>query len=643
MGISINAIKSDLLRFIRTTAIGTGLSRVIGGTRFAHRLRQSYYRRFPLPRVRMPGDPIVLKMQYPEDTERFSVLLVQVPLPANERHKRIIPLGISYIASYLREKMPDVNVGILDAQGQSLNYWETVTKIVERKWDVVGISYWAVQAHFARNVSLAVKSRYPDTVVVHGGIHPTVAPHEALESADYVVLHEGEETFYELIKALRNGTTDPSTVRGTAYKKDGETIRTEPRGFISDLDSLPFPAWDLLPIERYKMPLHVVGGERLPIVGSRGCPYECSFCASPFMWKRRVRWRSPENVLAEMKEIIKRYGVCYFHFWDDNLTLKPDFIRRLCELIIEEQLDIKWIGLDRAEHLNRHPELLKLMKKAGCVGIEIGIESANPDTLLHIRKHQEVNENHIALINQREAGLYPLYTCMAFNPGESITGYYIQREFLDEAQEGYDWYEYFHPFPFPLYMGQFCTPYPGTRLYEEAPELGLVLIDEPEERYHHKINFVPNSLLEDVPARTINQLDAGHYYLYLLATWTAFYTEFNMRNTRDELAHRLYDSWRFLNAYFGRCEGRFTVRQLAVQLAEHLNFNFNKSVRLTAFTTYMLGQLGIVRSALYHTDLKIEPRCYEIPGDRKWQITDLLNDMGVTPKKMVVDFSLYPG
>jgi len=642
LNITSERVKSGLLRSVRKWAIRSGLSSLIGETRIAHRLRRMYYKKFPLPQVRLPGDPIVLKMQYPDDTDRFSVLLIQVPLPGNERHKRIIPLGISYLASYLIEKMPDVNVGILDAQVQSLNYWETVTKIAERKWDIVGIGYWAVQAQFARNVSLAIKSRCPDTVVVHGGVQPTAVPEEALESADYLVLHEGEVTFHELVKTLREGA-DPSTIRGLGYKKDGQVVRTVPREFLRDLDALPFPAWHLLPIEQYKMPLHVVGGERMPIIGSRGCPYECSFCSSPLMWKRRVRWRSPENVVAEMKEMVKQYGINYFHFWDDNLTLKPDFIRGVCELIIEEKLDVKWIGLDRAEHLNRHPELLELMNKAGCVGIEIGIESANPDTLLHIRKNQGINENHIALINQREAGLYPLYTCMAFNPGESITGYYLQREFLDEAQEGYNWYDYFHPFPFPLYMGQFCTPYPGTQLHEEAPDLGVVLLDDPEERFHHKINFVPNSLLEDVPTRTIHQLEAHHYYLYLLATWSAFYTEFGMRNTRDELAHRLHDSWRFLNAYFGRCEGRFTVRQLAVQLAEYLNFNFNKSVRLTAFTTYVLGQLGIVRSALYHTDLKIEPRCFDIPGNRKWQIVELLNDMGVTPKNMVVDFSLYPG
>ncbi|MCK5557085.1 MAG: hypothetical protein KAJ01_01820, partial [Candidatus Hydrogenedentes bacterium] len=114
-------IKSGLLRFAREAAIKSRLSSLIGETRIAHKLRQIYYRRFPLPLVRLPGDPIVLKMQYPDDTERFSVLLVQVPLPANERHKRVIPLGISYIASYLLEKMPDVNVGILDAQVQSLN------------------------------------------------------------------------------------------------------------------------------------------------------------------------------------------------------------------------------------------------------------------------------------------------------------------------------------------------------------------------------------------------------------------------------------------------------------------------------------------------------------------------------------------
>ena len=132
MATALNRIKSGLLKLIRGVAVGSGLTRLIGGSRFAHRLRQSYYRRFSLPRVRMPGDPIVLKMRYPDDAERFSTLLVQVPLPANERHKRIMPLGISYIASYLSEKMPDVNVGILDAQVQSLNYWEAVTKATER-------------------------------------------------------------------------------------------------------------------------------------------------------------------------------------------------------------------------------------------------------------------------------------------------------------------------------------------------------------------------------------------------------------------------------------------------------------------------------------------------------------------------------
>lgn len=640
---ALEGLKRASLKALRRFAKGSGLSSVLGESRIAHRFRRGYYRRFPLPEEDPQRGPVSLKMQHPDDADsRYNVLLVQVPLPANQRHKRIIPLGLAYIASYLLERKPELNVGILDAQLQSLTYWRTLSKILEHKWDIVGIGYWTVQSQFAANLTKAIKAHCPETIVVHGGVHPTIWPEEALQVADYAVLHEGEETFHELVDALQNGGSVDS-IKGIAYLRDGDIVKTEPRPFIADLDSLPFPAWHLLPIERYKMPLHVVGGERLPIVGSRGCPYECSFCCSPLIWKRKVRWRSARNVVDEMKAIIDQYGISYFHFWDDNMTLKPQYVDDLCRTIIDDKLDIKWIGLDRSDHLNRHPELLSLMKESGCVGIEVGVESANPDTLLHIQKNQAVDENYIALENQKKAGLYPLYTCMAFNPGESIVGYYLQKEFLDEAQRGYHWYEHFHPFTFPLYMGQFSTPYPGTELERLAPQLGVVLLDEPEELYHHRINFIPNSLLDDVPVRTINKLSTDHYYMYLLATWTGLYTVYDHRNNREELAQGLYDAWRFLNALFQRCSGRFTVRQLAIRMSEQLNLPMTKSLRMTAFTVYLFAQLGILRSALYHLDLDIEPKCYQIPGDKKWQIMDLLRDNGVTQRKMVGSFSVYRG
>lgn len=553
-------------------------------------------------------------------------------------------MGLGYLASYLHQQQPDINIGILDAQVQSLNYFQILSKISERKWDVIGIGYWTVQEQFAHNLTKAIKSASPETTLIHGGVHPTIFPEKALNEggADYVVLSEGEFTFAKLIDAVRN-ETPVDDIQGIAYMKDDKLVRTEARPFIKELDDLPFPAWHLLPIEKYDMPLHVVGGARMPIVGSRGCPYECAFCCSPLIWARKVRWRSPKNVIDEMKALCDQYGFKLFHFWDDNLTLNETYIRELCTLIVDENLGFKWIGLDRAEHLNRHPGVLKLMQEAGCVGIEVGVESANPDTLLHIHKNQDIDENAMALKHQKDAGLNPLYTCMAFNPGESIAGYYLQKQFLDEAQEGRDWYEHFHPFSFPLYMGQFSTPYPGTKLFEEADKLGVRLLDNTEERFHHRINFLPNSLLDDVPLRTIDKLTPEYYHIYLLALWTALYAVFDHNNTRDEIVEYLYDGWRVLNTVFGRATGRLTVRQIALRVSESLNWTNTKSLRLTAFTVYIFAQLGVFRSALNHLELDVTPKCYDIPTDKKWQIVSFLREKGVTDKNLCPDFSIYRG
>jgi len=636
-------IKRSVLYVLRSFALKSGLVRLFGESRLAHRLRRAYYRRFPLPEELSKRGPTILKMRYPEDDgSRFSVLLIQVPLPANERHKRVIPLGISYLASYLMREYPELNVGILDAQVQSLNYYSMLKKITERKWDIIGIGYWTVQEQVAHNLTRGIRSACPDTVIVHGGVHPTIFPEDSAEVADYVVLNEGEITFAELVDAVRHDRPVDG-IAGIAYKKDGEIVQTEPRPFIEDLDSIPFPAWELLPLEIYKNPLHVVGGERMPIVGSRGCPYECAFCCSPLIWKRKVRWRDPRKVVDEMIALRDQYGFCYFHFWDDNMTLNVKYVTGLCNILIEEDLGFKWIGLDRAEHLNRHPELLKLMKDSGCVGIEVGVESANPDTLLHIHKNQAIDENYIALENQRKAGLHPLYTCMAFNPGESIVGYYLQKQFLDEAQRGHEWYKHFHPFSFPLYMGQFSTPYPGTELYEQAPNLGVILLDDPEERFHHRINFIPNSLLDDVPLRTLDKLQPEHYYMFLVVVWTSLYTVFDHNNVRQELVDYLYDAWRLLNAVFARATGRLTVRQLAIRVSEELNWPMTKSLRMTAFAVYLFAQLGVFRSALYHLDLDIKPVCYEISADKKWQIIDFLREKGVTSRNLCPDFFVYRG
>jgi len=382
------------------------------------------------------------------------------------------------------------------------------------------------------------------------------------------------------------------------------------------------------------MPLHVIGGERMPIIGSRGCPYECSFCASPLLWKRRVRFRSAENIVEEMKYVIKEYGIKLFHFWDDNFTINRKYVMDVCNAIIEENLCIQWVCLDRAEHITKNADLLPLMRKAGCIGVEIGLESANPDTFIHIHKNQAIEASKDAIKDLNAADIKPLYTCMVFNPGESIVGYYLQKEFLDLAQEGHEWFEHFHPFPYPLYIGQFATAYPGTRFHEEIKDLALPLLEDWEDRYHHQINSIPHSLLDDVPVRNIDKLSEYHYFIFLDAVRTGFWTTFPGNSSREELANKLYDVWRFLYPFFKQCDGRFTVRQIAILLADYLNFSLTKSLRMTAYAVYIFAQLGLIRSALYHTDLKIKEKTVKIPSARIREILSLLSLVNISRKDL---------
>lgn len=561
--------------------------------------------------------------------EEFNILLIQLPLPSNERVKRIVPMALISIASYLRENLNGINISVLDAQSQNLNYTDIVNVIQGQKWNVVGMGYWTVQYYFACNISMAIKGISPDIKIVHGGVHPSLFPEDALKVADYCVIGEGEITFKALIEIIQKNNDDYLELPGLAFKKPDGTIKINKlQQFIQDLDSLPFPSWDLIDVNLYRIPLHITGTPMLPIIGSRGCPYECNFCVSPAIWKRKVRFRSAENIVDEIENIVKTVGVKGFHFWDDNLLLKPKIIERICNLILERNLDIEWVGLSRAEHINRSVSLLPLLKKAGCIGIEVGIESVNPSNYKAINKHQDISDAKLALENQKKAGLFPLYTYMVFNPGETIDGYYFQKQFLDTIQSGLEWFKFFHYFTYPLYLGQFCTPYPGTPLFDHSKELGLILLDEWEDRHHHQINFIPNSLLDDVPVLNA-KIDDNDYYLYFRATITAFWNEFPANIERQEGALLLSQYYSVLYFFFRKCDGSHTLRQIIVSLTRICNTNFTFTARAAALATYIFAQLGIIRSGIHDLAGLISPIKIIVPDDEKKYIKSLLELLAI--------------
>ena len=306
------------------------------------------------------------------------------------------PISLAYVAAVLEK---DHNVIIIDSPTEGrmnlhevngatyrvgLRNKEIADRV--RRWsaDVVVIevpfSGWAKAAF---EVVSAVKDADKGIVTVLMGLHPSARPEDCLEnsSVDFVVIGEPENTVFELVDALERDSSGFKEIDGIGFVKEGVPVFTSPRPVIEDLDSLPFPARHLLPMERYfavvkETPLRgEISKPWTLVVTSRGCPYECVFCTHHVVWGRKWRGRSPENVVNELEKVITAYGVQQVDFLDDNMTLDKQRMERICDLIVERGLRFEWFTPNgvRADTLDE--KLLRKMKRAGCKKIRVAPES----------------------------------------------------------------------------------------------------------------------------------------------------------------------------------------------------------------------------------------------------------------------------
>jgi anaerobic magnesium-protoporphyrin IX monomethyl ester cyclase len=531
------------------------------------------------------------------NTKNVRVLLVNPPLPHNRKLKRIYPMGLLYIASYIRKHNDNVSVEIFNPQVTNTGFRETLKTILSKKWDILGFGYWTNQFQFVNRLCVAAKEANPSGMIVHGGVHPTLRPEAALQNSDAVILHEGEKVLGRLIEHLADGDIDPD-LPGLARMKDGR-LRVQPfPGFITDLDDLPFPAWDLLDLKHYHTPMHVLGGPRFPIIGSRGCPYNCSFCVSPTLWRRRVRWRSPENIVDELEHIIKRFGVDKFHFWDDNLLLNRKHVAALAEEILRRNLRIKWLGLTRASHVVKREDVMPLLARAGLIGLEIGIESANP-TAYHLVEKSETLDNLIKACEiQKRNGMFPMYTYMSYLPGDTIRGAYEQAKFMDELLMGLPRYDYFHHLPFDIYIGQCCTPHVGTRMFEEAEILGRLMWEEEEDFHHSSTCFLPHTLLQDKPVKMVPRLSVDDRVFSVIVAYVAIadYLSYDgpLKKVRNVAAFN-----RLLDRFWAACDGNQTLLHIATKLhrEDPSGLDLDDTLRFIAAASITLAQVGALDSA----------------------------------------------
>ncbi|MBS7647367.1 radical SAM protein [Candidatus Bathyarchaeota archaeon] len=365
------------------------------------------------------------------------------------------PLGLAYLASMVKDAH---DVRIIDSN--VLNYTlDDIRRELKNFYpDVVGITSATPSVYEAYRVAEVAKSVRDDCVVVLGGPHATFLPEEALtecRSVDIIVRGEGEETFQELINAT-DRKIPLENVRGIAFRKGDKIIVTDSRPFISDLDKIPFPSIDLLPVEKYALQ----GIKYMPIITSRGCPFKCSFCASSRLFGGCWRGRSPKNVVEEIKFIHDKFKIKNIEFIDDTFTLNGKRAEEICDEILREGLDISWGASSRVDTIHRG--LAEKMRKAGCWIIYLGVESASQKILNTIGKKITISQIVKAVKTLKEAGIQILGSFILGFPEETIetaeqTIAFAKKLDLDYAQFS------------------ILTPYPGTPLYEYAKENNMLL------------------------------------------------------------------------------------------------------------------------------------------------------------------------
>jgi len=315
---------------------------------------------------------------------QVDLLLMNPPIKkvsTSYRSKGTPPLALAYLAAVSEKNGYSVECLDLNLHKKGLSLSEYV---IDKNPKVVGITFVTEQRFEAFQLFKQIKSINPNLITVAGGPHVTLCAEDTLRhinSIDYIVRGEGEITFIELLNAIFSGNSR-SMIKGVSYINNGEIVHTPDRVVIKNLDELPYPAMHLLSFEDYNFHIQVEGyGEikAAPILSSRGCPFKCNFCACTKIWGAMWRFRSPEHVIAEIRYLKDKYRINAIWFVDDNFNVNRKRMYSICERIVHENLDIKWICNVRVDNLKK--EDLELMSKSGCISIEFGAESGSQNIL----------------------------------------------------------------------------------------------------------------------------------------------------------------------------------------------------------------------------------------------------------------------
>ncbi len=395
----------------------------------------------------------------------MKVLFVNPPQTASKyKFMGVIapPLGIAYMAGVLQEN--NIDVEILDATAEDMDFKDVEKELLKRKPDLVALTALTPTIGRALETAQVVKETLPDSIVVMGGYHPTFNFIETLEdeNVDIVIRGEGEYIMLNLVQALENQSS-LHDVKGIVFEdKNSKEIVVNPEApLIQDLDELPFPALNLLPMKKYRlldMDTHMT-----TMITTRGCPMQCSFCSSAAMHGKKIRERSVENIVDEIEYLKTNYDIDTIAFMDDTFTLKKRKVMAICDEILKRNIEIMWGCTSRVDTLDE--KLLKKMKEAGCITIFIGVESADQQQLDNMCKNTTIAKIENAFKIAHKLKIRTIASVALGMPGDTKEIMNKTVKFVHKLKPNYAIYS-------------LATPYPGTRFYKEAFEKNLIKIKD---------------------------------------------------------------------------------------------------------------------------------------------------------------------
>ncbi|MDY7041238.1 MAG: radical SAM protein [Chloroflexota bacterium] len=371
------------------------------------------------------------------------------------------PLGILYLAAYLRQHV-DCEIDVIDPTFEShpMAYMEAALKA--KTYDLVGVSVMTTMLNEALFVSRVAKGLAHDPLLVWGGPHPTVMPEQTMSypEIDAICMGEAEETFLELIR--RGG--NPQDVAGMWYRADGNVVRNPPRPMITDISRLPFPARDLIPMDDYIRAWYSLTAADpnltgTSVIGSRGCPYSCTYCQPTLrqLFGRKVRRRSVDDIIAELEHLKVTYDIKAFMFEDDTFIANGGWAYEFCERLRTSGLDLKWGCNVRVDLVKR--DLLVAMRDAGLVQMNMGIESGSQRILDEIY-HKRITVEQVEQV-----------AVLASELGIRTGGYFMLGAPTETVEEVRRTIAFAARLPIDEAAFNVTTPLPGTTLWEQTKDL----------------------------------------------------------------------------------------------------------------------------------------------------------------------------